>query len=156
MIWSKFYRIAIPLLSLLLLPSVLVAQQQGEREERCPRREELAKLRRDFFTRELDLTVEEANHLDRILAESERKEIPLWRAIRDRQDVMNKGHLTKEQETISLEREQELKAQLDEIEEQTLKELHKYIPAHKLMNYHQARRKFPKKYIARGSRQSQD
>lgn len=142
------YTLLLIALPLLLLPSTLVAQQ-ARSEEGCRKREELAKQRKEFFARELALTAEEASYLDRVLTEAENKKIPIWRALREQHLEIEKGNLSDEEASAFLEREQQLKSQLAEINEQTMTELRKQIPARKLVNYQQVRREFAKKYLNR-------
>ena len=133
---------------MLLLPDFLVAQQsRSETDGR--RREELVKLRKDFFAQELGLTADEATYLDRILREADKKRIPLWRELREQYELTKSEALSESQATKCLQREQQIKSQLAEIDEQTIIVLRKQIPARKLVNYQQVQREFARKYIKR-------
>lgn len=133
---------------MLLLPDFLVAQQsRSETDGR--RREELVKLRKDFFAQELGLTADEATYLDRILREADKKRIPLWRELREQYELTKSEALSESQATKCLQREQQIKSQLAEIDEQTIIVLRKQIPARKLVNYLQVQREFARKYIKR-------
>lgn len=133
---------------MLLLPNFLVAQQsRSETDGR--RREELVKLRKDFFAQELGLTADEATYLDRILREADKKRIPLWREFREQYELTKSEALSESQATKCLQREQQIKSQLAEIDEQTIIVLRKQIPARKLVNYLQVQREFARKYIKR-------
>ena len=133
---------------MLLLPNFLVAQQsRSETDGR--RREELVKLRKDFFAQELGLTADEATYLDRILREADKKRIPLWRELREQYELTKSEALSESQATKCLQREQQIKSQLAEIDEQTIIVLRKQIPARKLVNYQQVQREFARKYIKR-------
>lgn len=133
---------------MLLLPDFLVAQQsRSETDGR--RREELVKLRKDFFAQELGLTADEATYLDRILREADKKRIPLWRELREQYELTKSETLSEAQATKCLQREQQIKLQLAEIDEQTMTKLRKQIPARKLVNYQQVQREFARKYIKR-------
>lgn len=133
---------------MLLLPDLLVAQQsRSETDGR--QREELVKLRKDFFAQELGLTADEATYLDRILREADKKRIPLWRELREQYELTKSEALSESQATKCLQREQQIKSQLAEIDEQTIIVLRKQIPARKLVNYLQVQREFARKYIKR-------
>ena len=134
---------------MLLLPDFLVAQQSRSDETNGRRREELVKLRKDFFAQELGLTADEATYLDRILREADKKRIPLWRELREQYELTKSETLSETQATKCLQREQQIKAQLAEIDEQTIIVLRKQIPARKLVNYQQVQREFARKYIKR-------
>lgn len=68
---SKLYHILFIFLPLLLLPNIATAQQtRSETDGRS--REELVKLRKEFFAQELELTAEEATYLDRTLREADK------------------------------------------------------------------------------------
>lgn len=145
---SKLYHILFILLPLLLLPNIATAQQtRSETDGRS--REELVKLRKEFFAQELELTAEEATYLDRTLREADKKRIPLWRELRKQYEATKSGSLSEAQAAKCLEREQQLKSQLAEIDEETMTELRKQIPARKLVNYQQVQREFARKYIKR-------
>ena len=145
---SKTYHILFILLPLLLLPNIATAQQtRSETDGRS--REELVKLRKEFFAQELGLTAEETTYLDRTLRESDKKRIPLWRELRKQYEETRSGSLSEAQAAKCLEREQQLKSQLAEIDEETMIELRKQIPARKLVNYQQVQREFARKYIKR-------
>lgn len=145
---SKLYHILFILLPLLLLPNIATAQQtRSETDGRS--REELVKLRKEFFAQELELTAEEATYLDRTLREADKKRIPLWRELRKQYEATKSGSLSETQAAKCLEREQQLKSQLAEIDEETMIELRKQIPARKLVNYQQVQREFARKYIKR-------
>lgn len=144
----KLYHLLWILLPMLLLPDLLVAQQsRSETDGR--RREELVKLRKAFFAQELGLTADETAYLDRILREADKKRIPLWRELREQYELTKSETLSETQATKCLQREQQIKAQLAEIDEQTMTELRKQIPARKLVNYQQVQREFARKYIKR-------
>ena len=134
---------------MLLLPDFLVAQQSRSDETNGRRREELVKLRKAFFAQELGLTADETAYLDRILQEADKKRIPLWRELREQYELTKSETLSETQATKCLQREQQIKAQLAEIDEQTMTELRKQIPARKLVNYQQVQREFARKYIKR-------
>lgn len=145
---SKTYHILFILLPLLLLPNIATAQQnRGETD--CLSREELVKLRKEFFAQELGLTADEATYLDRTLRKADKKRIPLWRELRKQYEEARSGSLSEAQAAKCLEREQQLKSQLAEIDEKTMIELRKQIPARKLVNYQQVQREFARKYIKR-------
>ena len=145
---SKLYHILFILLPLLLLPNIATAQQtRNETDGRS--REELVKLRKEFFAQELELTAEETTYLDRTLREADKKRIPLWRELRKQYEETRSGSLSEAQAAKCLEREQQLKSQLAEIDEETITELRKQIPARKLVNYQQVQREFARKYIKR-------
>lgn len=145
---SKLYHILFILLPLLLLPNIATAQQnRSETDGRS--REELVKLRKEFFAQELQLTAEETTYLDRTLREADKKRIPLWRELRKQYEETRSGSLSEAQAAKCLEREQQLKSQLAEIDEETITELRKQIPARKLVNYQQVQREFARKYIKR-------
>lgn len=136
------------LLPILLLPDLVVAQQsRSETDSR--RREELVKQRKEFFAQELGLTADEATYLDRTLREADKKRIPLWRELREQYELTKSETLSEAQATKCLQREQQIKLQLAEIDEQTMTKLRKQIPARKLVNYQQVQREFAKKYIKR-------
>lgn len=145
---SKTYHILFILLPLLLLPNIATAQQTRS-ETDCRSREELVKLRKEFFAQELELTAEETTYLDRTLREADKKRIPLWRELRKQYEETRSGSLSEAQAAKCLEREQQLKSQLAEIDEETMIELRKQIPARKLVNYQQVQREFARKYIKR-------
>ena len=133
---------------MLLLPDLLVAQQsRSETDGR--QREELVKLRKDFFAQELGLTADEATYLDRILREADKKRIPLWRELREQYELTKSEALSESQATKCLQREQQIKSQLAKIDDQTIIVLRKQIPARKLVNYQQVQREFARKYIKR-------
>ena len=136
------------LLPMLLLPDLVVAQQsRSETDSR--RREELVKQRKEFFAQELGLTADEATYLDRTLREADKKRIPLWRELREQYELTKSETLSEAQATKCLQREQQIKLQLAEIDEQTMTKLRKQIPARKLVNYQQVQREFARKYIKR-------
>lgn len=136
------------LLPILLLPDLVVAQQsRSETDSR--RREELVKQRKEFFAQELGLTADEATYLDRTLREAGKKRIPLWRELREQYELTKSETLSEAQATKCLQREQQIKLQLAEIDEQTMTKLRKQIPARKLVNYQQVQREFARKYIKR-------
>lgn len=136
------------LLPILLLPDLVVAQQsRSETDSR--RREELVKQRKEFFAQELGLTADEATYLDRTLREADKKRIPLWRELREQYELTKSETLSEAQATKCLQREQQIKLQLAEIDEQTMTKLRKQIPARKLVNYQQVQREFARKYIKR-------
>lgn len=136
------------LLPILLLPDLVVAQQsRSETDSR--RREELVKQRKEFFAQELGLTADEATYLDRTLRNADKKRIPLWRELREQYELTKSETLSEAQATKCLQREQQIKLQLAEIDEQTMTELRKQIPARKLVNYQQVQREFARKYIKR-------
>ena len=145
---SKTYHILFIFLPLLLLPNIATAQQTRS-ETDCRSREELVKLRKEFFAQELELTAEEATYLDRTLREADKKRIPLWRELRKQYEETRSGSLSEAQAAKCLEREQQLKSQLAVIDEETMTELRKQIPARKLVNYQQVQREFARKYIKR-------
>lgn len=145
---SKLYHILFIFLPLLLLPNIAVAQQTRS-ETSCRSREELVKLRKQFFAQELDLTAEETTYLDRTLREADKRRIPLWRELRKQYEATRSESLSEAQAAKCLEREQQLKSQLAEIDEETMTELRKQIPARKLVNYQQVQREFARKYIKR-------
>lgn len=145
---SKTYHILFILLPLLLLPNIATAQQTRS-ETDCRSREELVKLRKEFFAQELELTADETTYLDRTLREADKKRIPLWRELRKQYEETRSGSLSEEQAAKCLEREQQLKSQLAVIDEETMIELRKQIPARKLVNYQQVQREFARKYIKR-------
>lgn len=145
---SKTYHILFILLPLLLLPNIATAQQTRS-ETDCRSREELVKLRKEFFAQELGLTAEEATYLDRTLRKADKKRIPLWRELRKQYEETRSESLSEEQAAKCLEREQQLKSQLAVIDEETMIELRKQIPARKLVNYQQVQREFARKYIKR-------
>ncbi len=145
---SKTYHILFILLPLLLLPNIATAQQTRS-ETDCRSREELVKLRKEFFAQELELTADETTYLDRTLREADKKRIPLWRELRKQYEETRSGSLSEEQAAKCLEREQQLKSQLAVIDEETMTELRKQIPARKLVNYQQVQREFARKYIKR-------
>ena len=145
----KLYHLLWILLPMLLLPDLLVAQQSRSDETNGRRREELVKLRKDFFAQELGLTADEATYLDRILREADKKRIPLWRELREQYELTKSEALSESQATKCLQREQQIKSQLAEIDEQTIIVLRKQIPARKLVNYLQVQREFARKYIKR-------
>lgn len=133
---------------MLLLPDLVVAQQsRSETDSR--RREELVKQRKEFFAQELGLTADEATYLDRTLREADKKRIPLWRELREQYELTKSETLSEAQATKCLQREQQIKLQLAEIDEQTMTKLRKQIPARKLVNYQQVQREFARKYIKR-------
>ena len=144
----NLYRFLLVALPLLLLPSIVVAQQPRS-ETGCRSREELVKLRKEFFAQELELTADEAAYLDRTLREADKKRIPLWRELREQYEATKSESLSEEQAAKWLEREQQLKSQLAEIDDQTMTELRKQIPARKLVNYQQVQREFARKYVKR-------
>lgn len=144
----KLYHLLWILLPMLLLPDLVVAQQ-SRNETDCRKREELVKLRKAFFAQELGLTADETAYLDRILREADKKRIPLWRELREQYELTKSETLSETQATKCLQREQQIKAQLAEIDEQTMTELRKQIPARKLVNYQQVQREFARKYIKR-------
>lgn len=144
----KLFHFLLVALPLLLLPNVVVAQQFRSETDNCSR-EELVKLRKEFFSQELGLTVDEATYLDRTLRTADKKRIPLWRELRKQYEETRSESLSEAQATKCLEREQQLKAQLAEIDEETMTELRKQIPARKLVNYQQVQREFARKYIKR-------
>lgn len=136
------------LLPILLLPDLVVAQQsRSETDSR--RREELVKQRKEFFAQELGLTADEATYLDRTLREADKKRIPLWSELREQYELTKSETLSEAQATKCLQREQQIKLQLAEIDEQTMTKLRKQIPARKLVNYQQVQREFARKYIKR-------
>ena len=136
------------LLPILLLPDLVVAQQsRSETDSR--RREELVKQRKEFFAQELGLTADEATYLDRTLREADKKRIPLWRELREQYELTKSETLSEAQATKCLQREQQIKLQLAEIDEQTMTKLRKQIPARKLVNYQQVQRELARKYIKR-------
>ena len=145
---SKTYHILFILLPLLLLPNIATAQQTRS-ETDCRSREELVKLRKEFFAQELGLTAEEATYLDRTLREADKKRIPLWRELRKQYEETRSESLSEKQAAKCLEREQQLKSQLAVIDEETMTELRKQIPARKLVNYQQVQREFARNYIKR-------
>ena len=133
---------------MLLLPDLVVAQQsRSETDSR--RREELVKQRKEFFAQELGLTADEATYLDRTLRDADKKRIPLWRELREQYELTKSETLSEAQATKCLQREQQIKLQLAEIDEQTMTKLRKQIPARKLVNYQQVQREFARKYIKR-------
>mgnify|MGYP000217182884 CR=1 FL=1 len=136
------------LLPILLLPDLVVAQQYRS-ETGSRRREELVKQRKEFFAQELGLTADEATYLDRTLREADKKRIPLWRELREQYELTKSETLSEAQATKCLQREQQIKLQLAEIDEQTMTKLRKQIPARKLVNYQQVQREFARKYIKR-------
>ena len=69
--------------------------------------------------------------------------------LRKQYEATKSEALSEEQAAKCLEREQQLKAQLVEIDEETMTELRKQIPARKLVNYQQVQREFARKYIKR-------
>ena len=144
----KLFHFLLVALPLLLLPNVVVAQQFRSETDNCSR-EELVKLRKEFFSQELGLTVDEATYLDRTLRTADKKRIPLWRELRKQYEETRSESLSEAQATKCLEREQQLKAQLAEIDEETMTELRKQIPARKLVNYQQVQPEFARKYIKR-------
>ena len=144
----KLFHFLLVALPLLLLPNVVVAQQFRSETDNCSR-EELVKLRKEFFSQELDLTVDEATYLDRTLRTADKKRIPLWRELRKQYEETRSESLSEAQAAKCLEREQQLKSQLAVIDEETMTELRKQIPARKLVNYQQVQREFARKYIKR-------
>lgn len=144
----KLFHFLLVALPLLLLPNVVVAQQFRSETDNCSR-EELVKLRKEFFSQELGLTVDEATYLDRTLRIADKKRIPLRRELRKQYEETRSESLSEAQAAKCLEREQQLKAQLAEIDEETMTELRKQIPARKLVNYQQVQREFARKYIKR-------
>lgn len=144
----KLYHFLWIFFPMLLLPDLVVAQQYRN-ETDCRKREELVKLRKAFFAQELGLTADETAYLDRILREADKKRIPLWRELREQYELTKSETLSETQATKCLQREQQIKAQLAEIDEQTMTELRKQIPARKLVNYQQVQREFARKYIKR-------
>lgn len=144
----NLYRFLLVALPLLLLPSIVVAQQPRS-ETGCRSREELVKLRKEFFAQELELTADEAAYLDRTLREADKKRIPLWRELREQYEATKSESLSEEQAAKWLERELQLKSQLAEIDDETMTELRKQIPARKLVNYQQVQREFARKYVKR-------
>lgn len=136
------------LLPILLLPDLVVSQQYRS-ETGSRRREELVKQRKEFFAQELGLTADEATYLDRTLREADKKRIPLWRELREQYELTKSETLSEAQATKCLQREQQIKLQLAEIDEQTMTKLRKQIPARKLVNYQQVQREFARKYIKR-------
>lgn len=144
----KLYHFLWILFPILLLPDLVVAQQfRSETDGR--RREELVKQRKEFFAQELGLTADEATYLDRTLREADKKRIPLWRELREQYELTKSEALSEAQAAKCLAREQQIKLQLAEIDEQTMSELRKQIPARKLVNYLQVQREFARKYIKR-------
>lgn len=144
----KLFHFLLVALPLLLLPNVVVAQQFRSETDNCSR-EELVKLRKEFFSQELGLTVDEATYLDRTLRTADKKRIPLWRELRKQYEETRSESLSEAQAAKCLEREQQLKSQLAVIDEETMTELRKQIPACKLVNYQQVQREFARKYIKR-------
>ena len=144
----KLFHFLLVALPLLLLPNVVLAQQFRSETDNCSR-EELVKLRKEFFAQELELTAEEATYLDRTLREADKKRIPLWRELRKQYEETRSGSLSEAQAAKCLERELQLKSQLAVIDEETMTELRKQIPARKLVNYQQVQREFARKYIKR-------
>lgn len=144
-----FLLVALPLL---LLPGMVLAQQPRSETDKCGR-EELLKQRKEFFAQELELTADEATYLDRTLREADKKRIPLWRELREQYEATRSESLSEKQATKWLEREQQLKSQLAEIDDQTMTELRKQIPARKLVNYQQVQREFARKYVKRSQLQ---
>ncbi len=144
----KLFHFLLVALPLLLLPNVVVAQQFRSETDNCSR-EELVKLRKEFFSQELGLTVDEATYLDRTLRTADKKRIPLWRELRKQYEETRSESLSEAQAAKCLEREQQLKSQLAVIDEETMTELRKQIPARKLVNYQQVQREFARKYIKR-------
>ncbi len=144
----KLFHFLLVVLPLLLLPNVVVAQQFRSETDNCSR-EELVKLRKEFFSQELGLTVDEATYLDRTLRTADKKRIPLWRELRKQYEETRSESLSEAQAAKCLEREQQLKSQLAVIDEETMTELRKQIPARKLVNYQQVQREFARKYIKR-------
>lgn len=144
----KLFHFLLVALPLLLLPNVVVAQQFSSETDNCSR-EELVKLRKEFFSQELGLTVDEATYLDRTLRTADKKRIPLWRELRKQYEETRSESLSEAQAAKCLEREQQLKSQLAVIDEETMTELRKQIPARKLVNYQQVQREFARKYIKR-------
>ena len=144
----KLFHFLLVALPLLLLPNVVVAQQFHSETDNCSR-EELVKLRKEFFSQELGLTVDEATYLDRTLRTADKKRIPLWRELRKQYEETRSESLSEAQAAKCLEREQQLKSQLAVIDEETMTELRKQIPARKLVNYQQVQREFARKYIKR-------
>lgn len=144
----KLFHFLLVALPLLLLPNVVVAQQFRSETDNCSR-EELVKLRKEFFSQELGLTVDEATYLDRTLRTADKKRIPLWRELRKQYEETRSESLSEAQAAKCLEREQQLKSQLAVIDEETMTELRKQIPARKLVNYQQVPREFARKYIKR-------
>ena len=144
----KLFHFLLVALPLLLLPNVVVAQQFRSETDNCSR-EELVKLRKEFFSQELGLTVDEATDLDRTLRTADKKRIPLWRELRKQYEETRSESLSEAQAAKCLEREQQLKSQLAVIDEETMTELRKQIPARKLVNYQQVQREFARKYIKR-------
>ena len=69
--------------------------------------------------------------------------------LRKQYEETRSGSLSEAQAAKCLEREQQLKSQLAEIDEETMTELRKQIPARKLVNYQQVQREFARKYIKR-------
>ena len=144
----KLFHFLLVALPLLLLPNVVVAQQFRSETDNCSR-EELVKLRKEFFSQELGLTVDEATYLDRTLRTADKKRRPLWRELRKQYEETRSESLSEAQAAKCLEREQQLKSQLAVIDEETMTELRKQIPARKLVNYQQVQREFARKYIKR-------
>lgn len=144
----KLFHFLLVALPLLLLPNVVVAQQFRSETDNCSR-EELVKLRKEFFSQELGLTADEATYLDRTLRTADKKRIPLWRELRKQYEETRSEALSEAQAAKCLEREQQLKSQLAVIDEETMTELRKQIPARKLVNYQQVQREFARKYIKR-------
>ena len=144
----KLFHFLLVALPLLLLTNVVVAQQFRSETDNCSR-EELVKLRKEFFSQELGLTVDEATYLDRTLRTADKKRIPLWRELRKQYEETRSESLSEAQAAKCLEREQQLKSQLAVIDEETMTELRKQIPARKLVNYQQVQREFARKYIKR-------
>ena len=144
----KLFHFLLVALPLLLLPNVVVAQQFRSETDNCSR-EELVKLRKEFFSQELGLTVDEATYLDRTLRTADKKRIPLWRELRKQYEETRSESLSEAQAAKCLEREQQLKSQLAVIDEETMTELRKQIPARKLVNYQQVQREFARKHIKR-------
>lgn len=144
----KLFHFLLVALPLLLLPNVVVAQQFRSETDNCSR-EELVKLRKEFFSQELGLTADEATYLDRTLRTADKKRIPLWRELRKQYEETRSESLSEAQAAKCLEREQQLKSQLAVIDEETMTELRKQIPARKLVNYQQVQREFARKYIKR-------
>ena len=144
----NLYNFLLVALPLLLLPSIVVAQQSRS-ETNSRRREELVRQRKEFFAQEPELTADEATYLDRTLRQADQKRIPLWRELRKQYEATRSEALSEEQAAKCLEREQQLKSQLAEIDEETMTELRKQIPARKLVNYQQVQREFARKYVKR-------
>lgn len=132
-------------LLLLLIPSISSAQS-GDASCLFDRKE-FVQDRRNFFAKELNLTPEESDHLDRVLQDLDKKKLPLWRALREQQTALDRDQITEEEAASYIEMRTKTQAQISQLNREALTELQKVIPAKKLINFHRVQHKFAQRFI---------